>query len=121
MTALLATHNLVKRFGGLIAANNVDFAVEAGETRGLIGPNGAGKTTLVNLITGIHAPTSGEITLAGESLVGLTPHRITRLGLVRSFQVSRLFGNLSVADNLMLPHLASQGAAGMAGGREMAR
>jgi branched-chain amino acid transport system ATP-binding protein len=108
--ALLETAHLTKRFGGLVATNDVGLAIEQGEIRGLIGPNGAGKTTLVNLITGIHAPDSGTISLAGDGIVGLAPHRIARKGLLRSFQVCRLFGNLSVRDNLLVPYLARGGS-----------
>jgi ABC-type branched-subunit amino acid transport system ATPase component len=107
--ALLETVGLTKRFGGLVATNDVGLAVEPGEIRGLIGPNGAGKTTLVNLITGIHPPDSGTISLAGDSILGLAPHRVARKGLLRSFQICRLFGNLSVRDNLLLPYLARGG------------
>src|SRR5258705_11583493 len=102
--ALLETVGLTKRFGGLVATNDVALTIGAGEIRGLIGPNGAGKTTLVNLITGIHPPDRGTISLAGESIAGLAPHRIARKGMLRSFQVCRLFGNLSVRDNLLLPY-----------------
>ena len=119
MAALLETTNLRMRFGGLLATNDVNFAVPAGEMRGIIGPNGAGKTTLVNLITGIHAPTSGDIRLQGESLLGLAPHAIARKGLVRSFQVCRLFGSMSLLDNLLLPHLARGRT--VAGGSKRAR
>jgi len=84
----------------------VSLAVESGEIRGLIGPNGAGKTTLANLITGIYAPTSGEIRFDGRSLVGLKPQEIAHRGLLRTFQVCRIFGNLTVRENLMLPYLA---------------
>ena len=108
--ALLETVGLTKRFGGLVATSDVGFTVEAGEIRGLIGPNGAGKTTLVNLITGIHPPDSGTIRLAGDNIAGIAPHRIARKGLLRSFQVCRLFGNLSVRDNLLLPYLARGGS-----------
>jgi branched-chain amino acid transport system ATP-binding protein len=104
--ALLETAHLVKRFGGLLATNDVSITVRAGEIRGLIGPNGAGKTTLVNLITGIYPPTSGDIRLAGESLVGRKPHEVARRGLRRTFQVSRLFGNLTVYENLLVAYLA---------------
>jgi branched-chain amino acid transport system ATP-binding protein len=107
--ALLETQGLSKSFGGLLATNDVDFAVEGGEIRGLIGPNGAGKTTLVNLITGIDQPDAGAIRLDGDSIAGLAPHRIARRGLLRTFQVCRLFGNLSVRDNLLLPYLARGG------------
>ena len=116
--ALLETRDLTKRFGGLVANDRVSLAVEAGEIRGLIGPNGAGKTTLANLITGIYAPTSGEIQLEGRSLVGLKPQEIARQGLLRTFQVCRIFGNLTVRENLMLPYLAMpRDGGGLAKGR----
>ena len=111
MAALLETRDLVKRFGGLIATGGVDLAIAPGEIRGLIGPNGAGKTTLVNLITGLYPPDGGAIRLDGHSLAGLKPHEIARRGLVRSFQVSRLFGNMSLRENLLLPALAQSGSA----------
>src|SRR6266481_3593283 len=107
--ALLETSQLTKRFGGLIATNGVSLRVEPGEIRGLIGPNGAGKTTLVNLVTGLYPPDSGDIRLNGESIAGLAPHRIARKGMLRTFQVCRLFGNLTVRENLLLPHLARGG------------
>ena len=106
MAALLETRDLIKHFGGLVANNLVSIGIEAGEIRGLIGPNGAGKTTLANLITGIYPPSSGEIHMDGRSLVGLKPHEIARQGLLRTFQVCRIFGNLTVRENLVLPYLA---------------
>ncbi len=106
MAVLLETRELTKRFGGLVANQGVSIAVDAGEIRGLIGPNGAGKTTLANLITGIYPPTSGEIRMDGKSLVGLRPNEIAQQGLLRTFQVCRIFGNLTVRENLMLPYLA---------------
>ena len=119
--ALLETRDLSKRFGGLVANDRVSLAVEAGEIRGRIGPNGAGKTTLANLITGIYAPTSGEIRLEGRSLVGLKPHEIARQGLLRTFQVCRIFGNLTVRENLLLPYLARERNGGsLAEGRRCA-
>ena len=111
MATLLETHGLTKRFGGLVATDDVSLRIAAGEIRGLIGPNGAGKTTLVNLITGIYPPSSGDIRLAGESLVGLAQHAVARRGLLRTFQVCRIFGNLSVFENLLLPYLARGRAA----------
>jgi branched-chain amino acid transport system ATP-binding protein len=109
---ILETRKLSKRFGGFLANDAIDFSVEAGEVRGVIGPNGAGKSTFINLVTGVEQPSSGEILLSGQSLAGLAPHQIARLGLVRSFQVSRVFGNLTLIDNLMAPHLAQvRGAA----------
>ena len=113
MPAVIETEDLVMRFGGLVATNHVSLSVTAGEIRGLIGPNGAGKTTLVNLITGINAPTSGDIRLDGQSLAGLRPHEIAHRGLLRTFQVCRVFGSLSVRENLLLPYMTR-------GGRDMA-
>jgi branched-chain amino acid transport system ATP-binding protein len=106
---LLETRKLTKRFGGFVANNAIDLKIEAGEIRGIIGPNGAGKSTLVNLIAGVEQPSSGEVLLMGQSLVGLSPHEIARRGLVRSFQVSRVFGNLTLIENLLAPHLAHAG------------
>jgi branched-chain amino acid transport system ATP-binding protein len=103
---LLETRKLSKRFGGFLANDAIDLSVAPGEIRGIIGPNGAGKSTLVNLMTGVHRPSSGDVLLAGESLVGLRAHEIARRGLVRSFQVSRVFGNLTLLENLLAPHLA---------------
>ncbi|HZQ00558.1 MAG TPA: ATP-binding cassette domain-containing protein [Reyranella sp.] len=110
MAAALEAIGLSKRFGGLQAANDVTLAVEQGEVRGLIGPNGAGKTTLVNLVTGVYQADSGDVKLAGESLIGLAMHEIARRGLVRSFQVTRLFGSLTVRENLRTAFLARRPA-----------
>ena len=118
MSALLETEHLTKRFGGLTAAAGINLAIEQGEVRGLIGPNGAGKTTLVNLIAGLYRPDGGDIRLDGRSLLGLKPYQIARRGLVRSFQVARLFGNMSVRENLLLPYLAQQHASGSNAARE---
>jgi len=108
MAPLLETRELTRRFGGLIANDNVSVSIEAGEIRGLIGPNGAGKTTLANLITGIYRPTSGDILMAGQSIAGLPPNEIAQRGLLRTFQVCRIFGNLTVRENLALPYLAQR-------------
>jgi branched-chain amino acid transport system ATP-binding protein len=120
MPALLETARLVKRFGGLLATNNVSLSVERGEIRGLIGPNGAGKTTLANLITGVYEPDEGDIRLAGETLIGREPYEVARKGLLRTFQVARLFGNLSVRDNLLLPYLARPATKSIGEGRARA-
>ena len=114
MAPLLETEGLSKRFGGLLANHEVSLRLERGEIRGLIGPNGAGKTTLANLITGIHPPSAGDIRLDGENLVGLETCAIARKGLLRTFQVCRLFGNLSVLDNLLVPYMARASAKGAA-------
>jgi branched-chain amino acid transport system ATP-binding protein len=97
---LLQLDKVTIRFGGLTAVNAVDFAVHEGELLGLIGPNGAGKTTIFNLITGVYAPTEGAVRLAGKDLVGLKPFERAELGLARTFQNIRLFGSLSVIDNV---------------------
>jgi branched-chain amino acid transport system ATP-binding protein len=121
MVAALEAIGLNKRFGGLQAANDVTLAVEQGEIRGLIGPNGAGKTTLVNLVTGVYQADSGEVKLAGRSLSGRAMHEIARLGLVRSFQVTRLFGSLTVAENLRTAFLARRPTDGTDGEAQIAR
>jgi branched-chain amino acid transport system ATP-binding protein len=105
-TPILETIGLTKRFGGFTANDNISMAVAPGEVRGIIGPNGAGKSTFINLMTGVHPPTSGEVRLQGQSLVGLKPHEIVRKGLARSFQVAKVFGNLTLVENLLAPVLA---------------
>jgi len=120
VTALLETERLSKRFGGVTAADGIDLAIEVGEVRGLIGPNGAGKTTLVNLIAGLYPPDSGDIRLDGGSLLGQKPNQIARRGLVRSFQVARMFGNMSVRENLLLPYLAQRRVGGAVAAQEQA-
>lgn len=107
--ALLEAHNLTKHFGGLAAVDQVDIAVAAGEIVGLIGPNGAGKTTCFNLLSGFLTPTSGSITFDGESILGLRPHHIVARGLVRTFQLTTLFQDLTVLENVLLGlHLHSR-------------
>jgi branched-chain amino acid transport system ATP-binding protein len=110
--ALLRLANVSKSFRGLKAVNGVSLEVRENEILGLIGPNGAGKTTLFNLITGFLRPDTGTITFAGRSLAGLKPNRISRLGLVRTFQIVKPFGRLSVLENVAVG--AFQGAAGAA-------
>jgi branched-chain amino acid transport system ATP-binding protein len=99
---ILTVEQVTKQFGGLMALSNIDFAVNPGEIVGVIGPNGAGKTTLFNLITGVLTPSSGEILYQKQSLVGLKPHKITELGIARTFQNIRLFGNLTALDNVLV-------------------
>src|SRR4030095_8804225 len=107
--ALLEAQNLTKYFGGLAAVNRVDLAVEEGEIVGLIGPNGAGKTTCFNLLSGFLPPTAGTITFIGESLTGLTPHHIVARGLVRTFQHTALFQDMTVLQNVLMGvHLHSR-------------
>jgi len=100
--SLLTTSRLTKRFGGILAVNEVDFNVGAGEICGLIGPNGSGKTTLVNVITGIYKPTAGEVAFEGQPIHGRAPHEICALGVGRTFQNIRLLLTLSVFDNVRL-------------------
>jgi len=101
MTApLLQLEQATIRFGGLTAVNAVDLDLREGELCGLIGPNGAGKTTVFNLITGVYPPTDGSVRFAGHDLIGRRAHQIVRLGIARTFQNIRLFGQLSVFDNV---------------------
>jgi branched-chain amino acid transport system ATP-binding protein len=97
---LLHLEQVTLRFGGLTAVNAVDLAIGENELVGLIGPNGAGKTTVFNLITGIYAPSAGRVVFGGRDLAGLPVNRRVRLGIARTFQNIRLFGGLSVADNV---------------------
>ncbi|WP_458187208.1 ABC transporter ATP-binding protein [Haladaptatus sp. NG-WS-4] len=100
--AVLETQNLTRRFGELVAVDAVNLSVEAGEFRSVIGPNGAGKTTLFNLVTGALAPTSGSVVFAGEDVTSLSPHERVRRGIGRSFQITTVFGGLSVRENVRL-------------------
>ena len=100
--ALLETINIVKSFGGLTALNRVDFRLEAGRIVSIIGPNGAGKTTFFNTLTGIYRPDQGEINFNGRSLLGLRPDQIAARGLARTFQNIRLFGEMSVIENILV-------------------
>ncbi len=98
----LETSHLLRRFGGLVATNDVSLSLERGARRALIGPNGAGKTTLVNLLTGVLAPTSGRIMLDGTDITRLSVHARVRRGLVRTFQINQLFAGLTPLDTLAL-------------------
>jgi branched-chain amino acid transport system ATP-binding protein len=99
--ALLDLRDVTKSFGGLRVVSDLELHVDEGEIVSVIGPNGAGKTTVFNLISGIYRPDAGEILLDGKDLVGLPPHKISRLGVARTFQTLRLFLNMSVRENLM--------------------
>ena len=92
---------VTKRFGGLVALNNVDFYVDEGEIAGLIGPNGAGKTTLFNVISGTFPPTKGTIKFEGKSIVGLGADKICKLGITRTFQTPKPFPNMTVYENIL--------------------
>ncbi len=102
---------VTKSFGGLAAVDNVDFEVEEGEILGLIGPNGAGKTTLLNCISGVFPLTSGEIHFQGQSLAGLKPHQIARLGIGRTFQIVEPFASMTIRENVMVSALFGHGGA----------
>jgi branched-chain amino acid transport system ATP-binding protein len=98
--ALLETIGVTKRFGGLVAVNGMDFTLETGEICSIIGPNGAGKTTFFNSLTGIYRPEEGRIVFQGQSLVGLRPDQINARSLARTFQNIRLFGGMTVSENI---------------------
>jgi branched-chain amino acid transport system ATP-binding protein len=107
MSTLLRLDRVGRRFGGVAAVDDVTFAIPVGGIYGLIGPNGAGKTTLINLVTGLTRPTAGEIWFDDRRIDQLRPHRIASLGVARTFQATRLFGEMSVRDNVgMGQHLA---------------
>lgn len=100
--ALLEIESLSRRFGGLTAVDNLSFAVEAGTIHGLIGPNGAGKTTTFNVISGFYRPTGGRVLYDGRDISGMKTHAIAALGLVRTFQATTLFHELSVFENVLV-------------------
>jgi len=102
MATILEAKQVTQTFGGLTAVNKVDFVIEKGMIAGLIGPNGAGKTTFFNNITGIYRATSGTLTFDGNNVLGLKPHDITKLGIARTFQNIRLFGNMSTLENILV-------------------
>jgi branched-chain amino acid transport system ATP-binding protein len=99
---ILETRDVVKRFGGLTAVNKVDFSLEKGSICSIIGPNGAGKTTFFNTISGIYKPEEGEIFLEGKRIDRLTPDKITSIHMARTFQNIRLFGGMTVLENIMV-------------------
>lgn len=100
--AMLKLNKVSKHFGGLAAVQDLDLEVKPKEIISVIGPNGAGKTTVFNLITGIYRPSSGEILLAGQSLNGLSPDKVLRRGIARTFQNIRLFNNMTVLENVLV-------------------
>jgi branched-chain amino acid transport system ATP-binding protein len=97
---ILELTNLTKRFGGLLAVDNVSLHIKRGEVFALIGPNGAGKTTLFNNVTGLFQPTSGRVVFDGRNITGSKPHEVARLGIARTFQNIRLFSYMSCIDNV---------------------
>lgn len=101
----LAVSDLTKRFGGLIALRELNFTIDPGEFVGLIGPNGSGKTTLLNILSGFYAPSYGEIQFQGKKTKGFDPSELAALGLMRTFQVTKIFKRISVLENLLVPGL----------------
>jgi branched-chain amino acid transport system permease protein len=107
MTAMLEARELTKRFGGLTAVDRASLTIEAGTITALIGPNGAGKSTLFKMLAGEIAPTAGEITFNGERITGYGVARVCRLGIGKSHQITQIFANLSVKENIVIPALAA--------------
>jgi branched-chain amino acid transport system ATP-binding protein len=99
---ILCTEDLTVRFGGLTALNRVNFAVQRGEIRAIIGPNGAGKSTFFNCLTGVQRPSSGHILCNGEDITGLTPDRISRKGIARSYQITNILPNATALENVRI-------------------
>ena len=104
MAELLQINGLTRRFGGLLAVNDVSFSVQEGEILSVIGPNGAGKSTLFKLIASFLRPTQGEVLFRGKRISGLQPHTVARKGVVRTFQETTIFRNMSVRDNVIISH-----------------
>ena len=102
MTTILEARGVTKRFGGLTALREVDFDLEHGTIASIIGPNGAGKTTFFNVFTGIYIPEEGTVTFGGTPILGKRPDQITALGICRTFQNIRLFGNMTTAENVLV-------------------
>jgi len=100
--ALLQTTDVVKRFGGLTAVNRMNLTLEKGQIASIIGPNGAGKTTFFNTLTGIYTPEEGSIEFNGQSLIGLRPDQVAERGIARTFQNIRLFGSMTVIENIIV-------------------
>jgi branched-chain amino acid transport system ATP-binding protein len=99
---LLQLRNVAKHFGGLYALSGLDMQVNEGEIVSVIGPNGAGKSTMFNVVTGLYEPDDGDVLFRGQSVVGLAPNQITRLGIARTFQTVHLFPNMTVLENAMV-------------------
>ncbi|WP_101297181.1 ABC transporter ATP-binding protein [Halegenticoccus soli] len=105
MSALLATDGLTKTFGGIVAVDGLDIAVDESELVGLIGPNGSGKTTTLNLVTGFHAPTGGAVLFDGDDVTGMKPYQVSKRGIGRTFQISKPFGRMTVFENMLVPNV----------------
>lgn len=120
MTPILELRNLSRHFGGVNALDGVTLSVGENEVVGLIGPNGAGKTTLVNVVTGVHAPSGGEVHFCGERIDGLRSDRIARRGIARTFQIVQPFPRLTVLDNVAAGILFSRRASSLSRARDLA-
>ncbi len=103
MTEMLYTQGFSRRFGGIQAVQDCNISVQSGSITGLIGPNGSGKTTLFNLITGVYPPDEGEAFFNGKRITNLAPNKICREGLSRTFQITRLFWEMTVLENMIVP------------------
>ncbi len=108
MRTILETQGITKRFGGLMAVNQVDLKLEDGELRCVIGPNGCGKTTLFNLITGYYRPSSGKVLFANQDITAKPVHAISKMGIGRKFQVPGIFDQLTVYENIRVPFFSNQ-------------
>ena len=109
MAPIVQVKELTKRYGGLVAVNDVSFDVEPNEILSIIGPNGAGKSTIFKLISSFVKPTHGEVTFKGEVISGLAPHTVARKGVVRTFQETTIFKGLTARDSVIVaPHLRSR-------------
>lgn len=115
---VLECRAVTKAFGALVALNGVDLALGAGEILGIIGPNGAGKSTLFNVIAGLERPTSGAVRYRGQSISGLPPHAVCRLGIAKTFQIPQLFPRLTVLENILIASLYGKGKPLREAGRE---
>lgn len=104
MSHILEINGLTKRFGGLVANSNISFNVRENEILSVIGPNGAGKSTLFKLIASFLSPTSGEVRFRGQRISGLAPHKVARMGVVRTFQETTIFKTMTVRDNVIIAH-----------------
>jgi branched-chain amino acid transport system ATP-binding protein len=123
MADLLTISGITKRFGGLVAVNDISFSVNEGDILSVIGPNGAGKSTLFKLISSFLRPSAGEVRLRGERISGLAPHIVARKGVVRTFQETTIFRGMTVRDNVVIAHhlRAKSGLAGFYVGSQKAR
>jgi branched-chain amino acid transport system ATP-binding protein len=115
---LLELRNVTRRFGGVVALDDVSLDVDEGEIAGLIGPNGAGKTTAFNVVTRLYKPDSGEVLFEGDSLLGTPPHRVVRRGIARTFQNVELFSTMTVLENVLV---GTHGRGGLFEGRRARR